>query len=88
MLISTLHSRDFTNQLWRRHNAKSENTVLSDNGEMTDRWLFLAEWYVQDMHKDKCIRNTMIRSLPWITIFVALEVICQWFLQAQNSYSW
>ena len=31
---------DVTDQLWWRHNAKSEKTVL---GEMSDRWLFLAE---------------------------------------------
>ena len=34
---STLPSRDVTDQLCWRHNAKSENTVLSDNGEISDR---------------------------------------------------
>ena len=28
-------SRDVTDQLWWRHNAKSEKTVLSDNGEIS-----------------------------------------------------
>ena len=30
-------SRDVTDQLWWRHNAKSEKTVLSDNGEIGNR---------------------------------------------------
>ena len=40
---------DVTDQLWWRHNAKSENTFLGDKGEMNDRWLFIAELCVQDM---------------------------------------
>ena len=35
--VSVLHSRDVTDQLWWRHNTKSEKTVLSDNGEISDR---------------------------------------------------
>ena len=31
---STSHLRHFTGQLWWHHNAKSEKTVLGDNGEM------------------------------------------------------
>ena len=46
---STSRSRYITYQLWWRHSAKSEKTVLSDNGEMSDRWLFLAELCVQDI---------------------------------------
>ena len=46
---SAPRSRDVTDHLWWRHNAKAKNTVLSDNGEMSDQWLFLAEWCVQDM---------------------------------------
>ena len=34
---SVLHSLDVTDQLWWRHNTKSEKTVLSDNGEISDR---------------------------------------------------
>ena len=34
---SVLHSRDVTDQLWWRHNTKSEKTVLSDDGEISDR---------------------------------------------------
>ena len=43
---STNMMRDITDQLWWGHNAKSENTVLGDNCEMSDRWLFLAEMCV------------------------------------------
>ena len=38
--------RDVTDQLWWRHNAKSETAVL---GEMSDRWWFLAECVFQDI---------------------------------------
>ena len=41
-------SRDVTDQLWWRHNAKSEKTILGDNGEMGNQWLFLAELCVQN----------------------------------------
>ena len=34
---STLRSRDVADQLWWRQKAKSENTVLSDNDEISDR---------------------------------------------------
>ena len=34
---SALRSRDVSDQLWWRHNAKSENTVHSDNSESSDR---------------------------------------------------
>ena len=34
---STPRSRDATDQLWWRHNAKSTKIVLSDNGEINDR---------------------------------------------------
>ena len=37
---STRRSCDVTDQLWWRRNAKSENTVLSDNGEISDRLLW------------------------------------------------
>ena len=33
---SASRSRDVTDQLWLRHNAKSEKTVLGDNGEIND----------------------------------------------------
>ena len=46
---SISRSRDVTDLLWWRHNAKSETTVLSDSCEMSDRWLFLAELCVQDI---------------------------------------
>ena len=45
-------SRDLTDPLWWRHNVKSETTVLGDNCEMSDRWLFLAELmrFANDFH--------------------------------------
>ena len=64
---SASRSCDVTDQLWWRHNVKSEKTFLSDNGEMSDRWLFVAEQCVQD--KKLRVRNKIIHSLPWITIF-------------------
>ena len=63
---SASRSHDVTDQLWWRHNVKSEKTFLSDSGEMSDRWLFVAEQCVQD--KKLRVRNKIIHSLPWITI--------------------
>ena len=65
-------SRDVTDPLWWRHNAKSETTVLGDNCEMSDRWLFLGELCVQDIKYR--VRNKIIHSLPWITIFGSLVI--------------
>ena len=31
------------------HNAMLEKTVFSDNGEMSNQWLFLMKWGVQDI---------------------------------------
>ena len=42
-------SCDVTDQLWWRHNAKTENTVLGDDGKMSDRWFFIAELFVQNI---------------------------------------
>ena len=67
---STSHSLDFTVQPTWCHNAKSEKTVLGDNCKMRDRWLFLAELWVQEMKQ--CVRNKIIHSLLWITIFLSL----------------
>ena len=46
---SNPRSCDVTDQLWWRHNAKLGKTVLSGNGEISDRWLFLAELWIQDI---------------------------------------
>ena len=67
---SISRSRDVTDPLWWRHNAKSETTVPGDNCEMSDRWLFLAELCVQNIKQR--VRNKIIHSLPWITIFGSL----------------
>ena len=47
--VSTSPSHDVIDQLWWHHNAKSEKTAFSDNDEMSNRWLFLAEWCVKDI---------------------------------------
>ena len=62
---SRLH--DVTDQLWWCHNVNSEKTILSVSGEMDDRWLFVTEWCSQDLKQR--VRNKIIHSLPWITIF-------------------
>ena len=66
--VSTSHLRDITDQPWWLYNAKSEETVLGDNGEMSDWWLFLVELYVQNIKWH--VRNKIIHSLLWITIFI------------------
>ena len=42
-------SRDVTDQQWWRHNVKSEKIVPSDNGEIGDRQLILAELCIQGL---------------------------------------
>ena len=64
---SASHSGDVTDQLWWRHNVKSEKTVPSDNCEISEQWLFVAERCVRDIKL--CVRNKIIHSLSWITIF-------------------
>ena len=78
---SISRSRDVTDPLWWRHNAKSETTVLGDSCEMSDRWLVLAKLCVQDIKL--CVRNKIIHSLPWITIFGSLVMRF-----ANNFHSW
>ena len=63
---STPHSRDVTDQHGWRHNVNQKN-VLSDNGEINNRYLFLAELCIQDMKWR--VRNKLIHSLLWIMIF-------------------
>ena len=38
--VSTSCPLDVTDQPWWRHNAKSETTILGDDREMSNRWLF------------------------------------------------
>ena len=40
----TSRSRVVKDQLWWRHNAKSEKFFLGSNGEMNERWLFKRNW--------------------------------------------
>ena len=74
-------SCDVTVQLWWRHNAKTENTILGDDGKMSDPWLFIAELCVRNIKKR--VRNKIIHSLLWTTIFWSL--LC-WF--ANDFHSW
>ena len=39
---STSRSRDVTDQMWWRHNAKTEKIFLGDKDEMNDRGLFFG----------------------------------------------
>ena len=65
--------------IWRHRSTVM--TVPSDNGEMSDRSLFAAERYVQNIKQR--VRNKIIHSLPWITIFWSLM---RWF--ANDFHSW
>ena len=60
-------SRNVTNQLWWRHNAKSEKTVFSDIGKMSDWWLFLADFLCSG-HKMWHVANKIMYVLSWILI--------------------
>ena len=92
---SISRSRDVTDQLRWRHNAQSEKTALGNYGEMSARWYFLADLCVH--YTIKRVRNKIIHSLPWITIFVTREAIRQWFslvtsslvkIIAESPHSW
>ena len=51
--------------------------VLSDNGEMSDRWFVFIESTVCLKHKG--VGNyKIIYGLSWITILLSREAICQW----------
>ena len=66
---STSCLRDVTDHLWWRHNATSWYLVLGDNGEISNRLLFLTELCVQEMKWH--VRNKIMHSLLWITMFFA-----------------
>ena len=85
---SISRSCDVTDQLWWRHNAKSEKAVHGDSCEMSDRWWFLAELCVPG-HKIACKKynNTFItvNNDFWVT----RDAICQWFsLHSWLRHSW
>ena len=71
---SALRFRDITDQLWWRHNVKSEKTVLNNNGEM-----FVCCGMVYSRHKIACKKwnNTFVTANN--DVLVTLEVICRWF---------
>ena len=51
---STTRSRDVTDQLWWRHNARSEKTVPSDNSEMICRRSIFLNRITWSGHKITC----------------------------------
>ena len=68
---STPLLRDVTDQLWLRHIAKSEKTVLGNMGELTNQIMtVLAE--LCSGHKIACKK---IHSSPWTTFFWSLVKI-------------
>ena len=80
--------RDVTDQLWWHHNAKSEKTILGDNCEMSDWWLFLGKMCGKDIKLR--VKNKIIHSLPWIMIFGSLVMqfsndFHSWLLHAWKS---
>ena len=82
---STPCSHDITDLLWWRHKAKSEKNILSDNCKMRDRWLFLVELWVQ---VKQCVRNNIIHSLLWITIFgsLVMQLANDFYLWLRHSW--
>ena len=78
---STSHSRDVTYQLWWRHNAKSANTVLSDNEEMNESMIVFGGMLCS-RHKI-ARKKKIIHSLPWMTLFWSRV---RWF--ANDFHSW
>ena len=63
---------DITGQLWWRHNALLEMTILGDNGEMSDTCLFFGGFV--------CSRHIQLSNV-WLTFnndFGHYEVIRQW----------
>ena len=84
--VSTSRSRDVPDRLWWRHNAKSEKTVLSDNGPMMVRWLFFSGM-VCSGHRLGCNKydNTFVTVNK--VFLVTSEVICQRFSRVTNRYS-
>ena len=80
-------SRDVTDQLRWRHNAMLEKTVLSDNGKMSDRWLFVS-WMVCPRHKIAWKKEDTTFVTVNDDFLVTREVICQWFSLVTFCHSW
>ena len=62
-IIIPSRSLDLTDQLWWRHNAKSEKALLDDHGEISDRCLFLSE-FVCSGHTIVCEKWNNV----WVTV--------------------
>ena len=84
--VSIWRSRDVTDQLWWRHSAKSEKTVLDDNCDMSDRWLFLEKLCVKDIKLR--VRHKITHSLPLKTICGSLMMRFTNDFQSWLCHSW
>ena len=83
---SISRSRDVTDQLWWRHNAKSEKTVLDDKCNMSDRLLFLEKMCVKDIKLR--VRNKKNTFVTLNNDFcVSRDAIYQWF-HSRLRHSW
>ena len=80
--------RDVTDQLWWRHNAKSEKTVFDDNCDMSDGWLIVFRKIVCIKDIKLRVRNKIIHSLPWITIFGSLVMRFSYDFHLWLRHSW
>ena len=67
----TSRSGNITDQLWWRHNVKSEKTVLGANGEMRDQWLFFRR-VVCSGYTIACKKMMYISA--WIMIFLSPKI--------------
>ena len=78
-------SRDVTDQLWWRHIVKSEKTVLIDNGERSDGWLFVKKRFVCSRYKIACKKKNNTFVTVNNDFLVTREVICSWFSLVTSS---
>ena len=73
-----------------RHGSTAETSekfvLFSDNGETSDRWLFLAELWVRGIKY--IVRNKIIHSLPRITILWSLVMRVANDFHLRFRHSW
>ena len=81
---STSLSHVVTDRLWRGHNVMLEKTVFSDNGEMSNQWLFFSEMGCSG-HEIACKKWHNI-LLSWKTIFGHSWCFHSWFRHSWKSW--
>ena len=74
---STSHSRDFTDQLWWRHNAMPEKTVLGNNVEMSDQLVFQQSYVFRTYNSMFVLPLVRRYSNDFHSCFVTCENHCQ-----------